>query len=119
MKAFHAITRKEIAVNLEVAETFRARSKGLLGKSSLAAGEGLLIRPCKGVHTIGMKFPIDVVFLDNSNKVIGICKELQPNRLTAIRLRAASVLELPVGTVEATALKLGDEVELVQSAAKP
>lgn len=113
MKARHATTHKEIAGNLEIAETFRARSKGLLGKSSLAAGEGLLIKPCKGVHTIGMKFPIDVVFLDDSSNVIGFCKELRPNRMTSIRLRAASVLELPAGTVEATALKVGDVVDFV------
>jgi uncharacterized membrane protein (UPF0127 family) len=119
MKAFHATTHKEIAGNLEVAETFRARSKGLLGKSSLMAGEGLLIRPCKAVHTIGMKFPIDVVFLDHRNQVIAFCMELRPNRLTSIRLRAASVLELPAGTVKATTLKLGDEVELVQATDKP
>lgn len=112
MKARHATTHKEIVGNLEVADTFRARSKGLLGRSSLAAGEGLLIKPCKGVHTIGMKFPIDVVFLADGN-VIGFCKELQPNRLTSIRLRATAVLELPAGTVEATALKVGDVVDFV------
>ncbi len=113
MKVFHAATHKEIVSNLEVAETFSARSKGLLGRSSLVVGEGLLIRPCKGVHTIGMKFPIDVVFLDYSNNVIGLCKDLQPNRMTSIRLRASSVLELPVGTVAATALKVGDVVDFV------
>ncbi len=113
MKVCHAATREEIAGAIDVAESFRARSKGLLGRSSLAEGEGLLIRPCKGVHTVGMKFPIDVVFLDNGNSVIGICKALRPNRLTPIRLRATSVLELPAGTVAATALKVGDVVDFV------
>jgi uncharacterized membrane protein (UPF0127 family) len=60
-----------------------------------------------------MKFPIDVVFLDNRNHIIHFCEDLTPNRLTSIYLRAASVLELPAGTIKASALKIGDEVELV------
>lgn len=110
LKARHGVTHKEIGT-IEVAETFRARTKGLLGRNSLEAGKGLLIKPCKGVHTIGMKFPIDVVFLDNRNIIIAVIKELQPNRLTSIRPRAASVLELPAGTIEATALNVGDVID--------
>ncbi len=112
MKALHAATHQEIAGDLEVAETFRARTKGLLGKSSLPAGEGLLIRPCRGIHTFGMNFPIDVVFLDKCNHVVAFHKNLSPCRLTPIYLRAASVLELPAGAIEATHLTIGDEVEI-------
>lgn len=83
-----------------------------MGRNSLAEGEGLLIRPCKGIHTFGMKFPIDVVFLDSGNLVIAINKELASNRLTPIYPKGSSVLELPAGTVEATATKIGDEIKV-------
>ncbi len=113
MRAFHATTHREIVGNLEVAETFRARSKGLLGKTAMVAGEGLLIKPCKGVHTFGMKFPIDVIVLDKKNRIIDLFKDLLPNRLTPIYLRAASVIELPAGTVEASGVATGDDIVLV------
>ncbi len=85
--------------------------KGLLGRNSLDDGEGLLIRPCKGIHTFGMKFPIDAVFLNKNNRVIAISKNILPNRMTRIYLSASSVIELTAGTAEATAINIGDEVE--------
>lgn len=94
------------------AESLLARMKGLLGKSSFQAGEGLLIRPCNGIHTFGMKFPIDAVFVDNNNCVIAVSKGLPPNRLTPLYLRASYVLELPTGTIEATATAIGNQIEI-------
>ncbi len=97
---------------LQIAENLFARMKGLLGRSALAKGEGLLIRPCNGIHTFGMKFPIDAVFLDGNNIVIAIRKDLVSNRLTSIYPKAASVLELPAGTVDATDTRIGDEIRV-------
>lgn len=97
---------------LQIAENLFARMKGLLGKRALAEGEGLLIRPCNGIHTFGMKFPIDAVFLDGNNIVIAIRKDLVSNRCTLIYPKASSVLELPAGTVEATDTRIGDEIKV-------
>ena len=94
------------------ATTVLSRMKGLLGKNSLNEGEGLLIKPCKVVHTFGMKFPIDVIFLDNNNFVIAVSKELPPNRLTPVYMRAAAVIELPAGTLEATTTAVGNQLEI-------
>ena len=89
-----------------------SRMKGLLGKSSLAAGEGLLIKPCKGIHTFGMRFPIDVLFLNKGNYVVATIKNIKPNKMTRLYLEASSVIELPAGTLDATATKPGDRLEL-------
>lgn len=112
MRAINSTRQTELASRLVVADNIFTRMKGLLGRNSLAEGEGLLIRPCKGIHTFGMKFPIDVVFLDSRNLVIAVHKELASNRLTPIYPKGASVLELPAGTIEATATKIGDEIKV-------
>ena len=113
MKALNLTTHTELACNLVKAENLFARMKGLLGRSSLPTGEALLLKPCNSIHTFGMRFAIDVIFLDRKNRVVAITKNMQPNRLTRLYLHAASVLELPAGTLEATSTAIGDEVEIV------
>jgi uncharacterized membrane protein (UPF0127 family) len=110
MKAVNLTTQRDLASNLETARNMLTRLKGLLGKSSMAPGEALLIKPCNGIHTFGMRFAIDVIFLDRENRVVAVTKDLRPNHLTRLYFRAASVIELPAGTVEATATSVGDEV---------
>jgi len=80
------------------ADTFRARAKGLLGVPHLDDVQALWLAPCRAVHTFGMRFAIDVVFLDARGKVLRIVPNLPPYRL-AVCLRAASVLELAAGTM--------------------
>jgi len=107
----HKLT--ELAPDLATAESFFSRMKGLLGKSTLFSGEGLLIRPCKGVSTFGMKFPIDVIVLDRHDRVIATMGEMPPNRLSRIYLRATAVIELPARTIETAAIRIGDRIEIV------
>jgi uncharacterized membrane protein (UPF0127 family) len=59
-----------------------------------------------------MKFPIDIIFLDNNNYVIAVRDNLAPNRMTPLYMRAASVIELPVGTLESTTTSVGDKLEI-------
>jgi len=113
MKAINKRSLMEFAPKLEVADTFFSRMKGLLGKSGLSIGEGLLIKPCKGVSTFGMQFPIDVIFLDRHNRVIATMGEMPPNRLSRLHLRATAVIELPSRTIETASIKIGDRVEFV------
>ncbi|MEI6828156.1 MAG: DUF192 domain-containing protein [Desulfuromonadales bacterium] len=112
MKAINTANNSELAENLICAETLQSRMVGLLGRQSLANGEGLWIKPCKGVHTFGMHFPIDVVFLDPQLRVIGVSHALPPNRLTRLYISAASVLELPSGVVAQTATVAGDTISI-------
>jgi hypothetical protein len=81
-----------------------------LKHTSLPRGQGLWIVPCEGVHTFGMKFPIDVVFLDRRRKVLKIRQNMGRGRM-AVCIWAHSVLELPAGTIAATGTATGDQLE--------
>jgi uncharacterized protein len=98
---------KTLADRADIADTSAKRRTGLLKHTRLDPGEGLWIAPTEGVHTFGMKFPIDVVFLSRSKKVLKIRPNMGRARM-AISLRAHSVLELPAGTLEATGTAKGD-----------
>ncbi len=96
------------------ADTSAARRTGLLKHEALPEGEGLWIVPCEAVHTFFMKFPIDILYLDRSKKVLKVRRSVGPWRLSGCLL-AHSVLELPAGTAERSATAAGDELEFLQS----
>ena len=96
---------------LTVADTFFGRLRGLLGRKDYSPGEGLLIKPCNWVHTFGMRFPIDVLFLDSKGAVVAV-ESLPPNRMGRPH-RSAAALELPQGTVERYGIKAGDELQII------
>jgi uncharacterized protein len=88
-----------------------SRFFGLLGTSHLSAGSGLLIHPSQGVHTFGMLYPIDVVFLNKTRQVVGVRDVLKPFRMTAMNWSAHSVLELPAKTIASSQTELDDQLE--------
>lgn len=96
---------------IAVADTPRARMKGLLGRRSLAPDEGLLLRPAGSVHTAFMRFAIDVVFLDAELRVLCVAANVRPWRMVAQR-GAKAVLELPAGGAERSGLERGVLVSL-------
>jgi uncharacterized membrane protein (UPF0127 family) len=104
-----------IGDSIRVADSGLTRIVGLLGERSLQRGDGLLIVPSQGVHTLGMLFAIDVVVLDGEWNVIAIRRELRPLRITRVFWKAAAVLELRAGTVESSATVLGDSLEFARS----
>ena len=69
-----------------VAETAFARLRGLLGRSGLSSGEGMLLRPTSSIHTAFMRFPIDAVFLDRSDRVVKVASDLRPWRMIRYHL---------------------------------
>ena len=97
-----------IGDRITVADTSLLRMVGLLGRTQLDAGEGLWIRPSSGVHTIGMRFPIDVVGLDKDNRVIKLWNYLRPYRMTSVSAALRSVVELPPGRIMECQIQLGD-----------
>src|SRR5215218_1821036 len=106
------ITRAAVlAERADLADSFFARVRGLLGRSTLANGEGLVIRPCNAVHTLGMAFPIDVVHLDVDSRVLRVVANLRPWRLGPVVRGSRGVVELPAGTVTATGTRPGDVIE--------
>jgi uncharacterized protein len=99
-----------LADRADIADTSAKRRTGLLKHSGLEAGEGLWIAPCEGVHTFGMKFPIDVLFLNKKKKILKARPDMVKSRI-AFSLRAHSVLELPAGTLARTGTAAGDQLE--------
>ena len=91
----------------------RSRRRGLLGTASLPDGRGLLIVPCRQVHTLGMRYPIDVVFVDGSLRVLRVVREMKPGRLSVPVLRARAALELPAARAAATGTSPGDELAFI------
>lgn len=105
------LTRRSVlATFAEVADHGAKRSKGLLGRDGLAAGEGLWIVPCEAVHTFGMRFAIDLVYIDRKKRVRKVRSGVRPWRMSAC-LAAHSILELPSGTVRETRTVPGDMLE--------
>jgi len=103
-----------VATEAKVADGYLSRLVGLLGKTRRWArpGQGLWIVPSHGVHTIGMLFPLDVVFLDSRKVVVHVEEYLRPFRISSVSLRAASVLELPSHTIFRTGTRAGDQLEI-------
>ena len=113
-EAFNQTRQLYLATNLAVAQTHWSRLRGLLGVSEddFRNGFGLWIRPCRGVHTLAMRFPIDVVYLNRAGTVVHVEHNLQPWRFSPVRMQAASVLELPSHTVARTGTAVGDSIEI-------
>jgi uncharacterized protein len=105
------VTRStELASKAEVAKSGGKRSKGLLGRKGLTAGEGMWILPCEAIHTFFMQFAIDLVYLDRRHRIRKVVSSVPPWRLSAC-LSAYSVLELPSGTVHNSQSRPGDLIE--------
>jgi len=100
-----------------LAETAFARMRGLLGRSGLARGEGLLLRPASSVHTAFMRFAIDVVFVDRENRVLKVVADVPPWRAAACK-GARATLELPAGEAEKHGLAPGVSLTQVWRSAR-
>jgi uncharacterized protein len=99
----------DVLAAAEVAKSAAALSKGLLGKNEY--GGALVLRHTSAVHTIGMRFSIDVAFLDKKLRVVDI-KHLPPWRITLPRMKTRHVLEAQSGAFDRWSLRVGDELEL-------
>jgi uncharacterized membrane protein (UPF0127 family) len=112
--AFNRTRATYLATELLIARTHWTRFRGLMATDAarFRPGQGLWISPCRGVHTLAMRFPIDVVYLDRERIVIHLEQGLKPWRMAAILIRAASVIELPAGMIEDSQTVLGDQVDI-------
>jgi uncharacterized membrane protein (UPF0127 family) len=103
-----------VATEAMLADSYLRRLVGLLGKTKRWAqlGRGLWIVPSRGVHTIGMLFPIDLIFLSKEKEVVYVEEHVRPFRISAVSLKATSVLELPPHTIYRSGTKIGDRLEI-------
>jgi len=104
-----------IAGHIEWAGTGPQRRRGLLGRNTMDCMDGIYLVPCQWIHTFGMHFPIDVVFLSSAGRILAIHHSLKPNRLSRIVLRAEGVLELSACRLRATGTEVGDNIHFIET----
>ena len=112
MKVYDTDRQCAIVEGLEIAEDVRTRGRGLIGHKPLAPGEGMLIRPCRWIHTFSMGFPIDVAYVGRDWRVVAITENLPPGRIDRPVLRARFVIEMRAGAIRSTGMAVGDHLEL-------
>ncbi len=106
--------QRSVATSLILCLEPLARLRGLIGRPPLARGEGLLLMPCRGVHTFFMGSSIDVAFLDPEAKVVAQRRGLRPWRMTPVFGEALATLELPPGTLDRCGVRRGVELAFHQ-----
>lgn len=99
----------DIGVDVSITESARERMRGLLGRDALGSGEALLLKRCGSVHTFGMRFAIDVLFLDRHQRVVAIRHGVARRRMS-FSLRAADTLEMAAGAARLHGLAIGDSL---------
>ena len=112
MPVINRTKKSWLATKVRKADNFMTRLVGLLKRRNLGPEEALWLMPSKGIHTIGMKFPIDVLFLTRDNVVLQVITEMRPCRISTVQLRGYSVLELPSGTIKKSQTEVGDQLEI-------
>lgn len=107
---FNVTRQTFLSLGIIAAETHLARLRGLLGKWKLRNDEGIWVVPCNGIHTFGLLFPIDVIYLDEHNRVIHLIEHLGSLRIAPVRRGCYSMLELPPRTIHNSNTQVGDEL---------
>ena len=103
-----------LAEPVELATGFFERLRGLLGRDSMPAGSAMVIEHCCSVHTVGMSFPVDLVFLDREWRVVGIRRDVKPGRpMVCGGLRASRVVESQVGGLDLDSLGCGEKLSFI------
>ena len=98
----------ELGSRVALADGWLMRLRGLLGRPEPKPGEGLLLSPCQSVHMYGMRYPLDVAFLDTDGVVVAAYRSLQPGSRSKWHRTAVHALELPAGTLEGSGTAVGD-----------
>lgn len=99
-----------LSMSVSPADTHLSRLRGLLGKIRLRRDDGIWVVPSQGIHTVGMLFPIDVIYLDAQMRVIHLVEHLRPFRIAPLRVHAKSVLELPERSIYSSGTEVGDRL---------
>ena len=95
-----------------IADNFFTRLRGLIGVREFAPGDGLWIKPCSSIHCMFMSIPIDVLYLDKGQRVVGMDRNVRPWRMGHFYRKVHSVVELPVGALDQSAVEIGDQLRV-------
>jgi uncharacterized membrane protein (UPF0127 family) len=99
---------RELGTRIGLADGWLGRLRGMLARPAPTSGEGLLLTPCRSVHMYGMRFPLDIAFLDEDCSVVAAYRSLAPGSRTRWHRNAVYALELPAGTLEDSGTVIGD-----------
>lgn len=99
-----------LGTRIGLADRIWLRARGYLGRAEPRLGEGMLLVPCRSIHMMGVRFPLDVLFLDRAGAVKAAYPKLEPGARTAADRGAIYALELPAGTIELTGTRVGDQL---------
>ena len=99
-----------LGTRIGLADRWWYRLRGMIGRSALQPGDGLVLRPCRAVHMAWMSFPLDVAFLDKRGRVVAVYHDLAPGARTGWHTEARDALELPAGTLARTGTMNGDMI---------
>lgn len=103
------LDNKVLVTNLIVANKFLSRMVGLLGRKGLPDGSAMLLKPCSSIHTIGMQFALDVIFIDRNMSVVRTLRNLRPNRFALGGHGAYSAIEMETGWFDMSQVKVGQK----------
>ncbi len=113
MKIINLTKNTILADEAKMANNFFTRLVGLLNRRSLNKGEALILTPSNSIHSLFMRFSIDVIFLDKAGKVIGVLPSFKPFRLSRIYFNSHSVIELSENTLQLTQTQPGDIIQII------
>lgn len=108
MPIYNITKKHQYRLSIIATSSFISRLIGLLGTTKPYVNKVLYINPCSGIHTLGMHYPIDVIFIDNNNRVSRIFKSLKPFRITKTKKSDKAALEFPPDTLSQISLEIGD-----------
>ncbi|GAA6136307.1 hypothetical protein NBRC116583_00540 [Arenicella sp. 4NH20-0111] len=112
------LINKELAfTNVVVPTTFWQRARGLIGQKALNSDDAMWFDNCSSVHMFGMQFALDIVFLDNNNRVMKVVENLKPWQV-AMAMGAKRVVELKSGICTQKGIVSGDQFSLISEATK-
>ena len=108
VKVLNARQNRELGNRIGLADGWLTRLRGMLARPMPQRGEGLLLTPCRSIHMVGMRYPLDVAFLDRTGAVVAIYASVAPGLTTRGHRKAAHALELPAGSLEESGTMVGD-----------
>jgi uncharacterized membrane protein (UPF0127 family) len=99
-----------LSLSVTAADTIFARLRGFIGRLKLGSDEGIWLVPSRGVHTVGVLVPLDLIYLDDNYRVIHLMEHFPIFRIAPLRIQAESVLELPTHTIYSSQTQPGDQL---------
>src|SRR5579863_4321272 len=107
---FNKTRESFLSLNVTPADTHLSRLRGLMGRLRMKPNEGIWVVPSQGIHTIGVLFAIDVIYLDAGHRVVELTESMGSFRAGSLNMNCASVLELPVRTIYSSQTQVGDQL---------